>query len=89
LVLCDIDETILAYNDINPLWWKEKNEYYMNIFGDHDLAKSYSLDDWFNYIQNNKPSYTAQRNPNISPRQTFYICVSVYKMSAWEKCSDF
>ena len=31
LVLCDIDETILAYNDINPLWWKEKNEYYMNM----------------------------------------------------------
>jgi len=58
LILSDIDETILFYEDINPKWWKEKNEYYMNIYGDNELSQIQCLDDWFKYIQHNKPLHT-------------------------------
>jgi Protein of unknown function (DUF2608) len=58
LVLCDIDETILFYDDINPKWWKDKLSYYMEKYNDNDLANSHSLEDWYCYIQYNKPSYT-------------------------------
>lgn len=58
LVLSDIDETILFYDDINQKWWKERNEYYMNIYNTHELVSSHSLDDWFKYIQENKPKHT-------------------------------
>lgn len=58
LVLCDIDDTIFKFPEIDRQWWKDKFDYYYNLNSDYDSADLLSLQDWIVHITNNEPEYT-------------------------------
>jgi hypothetical protein len=62
LVLIDIDETILYYENIDESWWKEKIDHYVKR---HRCSRDEAIglvadDDWFRHIQENHPKHTDE-----------------------------
>ncbi len=58
LIICDIDETILKFDNINENWWKETfNNYYLKS-KNYDYAEAKTLESWTHYIKTNKPKAT-------------------------------
>jgi predicted secreted acid phosphatase len=55
LVVLDIDETILFYENINQEWWLNTISKYNSILNDHNLSSELALKEWREYINNNKP----------------------------------
>ena len=59
LVLLDIDETILFYENINERWWKEKVDYHVQLRKcDGPEAITHAAEDWFEHIQAHLPKPT-------------------------------
>jgi hypothetical protein len=58
LVLCDIDETVIVFENIDSDWWKRRFEFHYEKNNDYVQADEKSLIDWVDYIQNNKPHAT-------------------------------
>lgn len=59
LVLCDIDETLLFYDEINSEWWKKKIDYYINVNKcDSSNANRLALNEWAEHIKENYPKHT-------------------------------
>ncbi len=58
LILCDIDETILKYDEINDLWWKKTIEHHMTKLNSYEESDHLALGEWLYYIHNNKPCAT-------------------------------
>ncbi len=58
LIICDIDETILKFDNINEKWWNETfNNYYLKS-KNYDYAEAKTLEYWTQYIKINKPQAT-------------------------------
>jgi hypothetical protein len=55
LIICDIDETILKFDNINPKWWKDTFDYYYSISKDYDFSDAKTLESWTEYIKKNNP----------------------------------
>lgn len=62
LLVFDIDETILSFEDIDEGWWKKKFSKHYNQTQDYDLADELSLKEWITYIENIKPQLLDQIN---------------------------
>jgi hypothetical protein len=58
LILCDIDETILKYDDINDMWWKNTISFHMTKLNSYEDSDQLALEEWVYYIHNNKPTHT-------------------------------
>jgi hypothetical protein len=63
LVICDIDETILKFFDINKEWWKKSFDKYYATSGDYDSACAESLKEWENYIDTYDPVLSNEDFP--------------------------
>ncbi len=58
LIICDIDETILKFDNINEKWWQETfNNYYLKS-KNYDYAEAKTLETWTQYIKSNNPKAT-------------------------------
>ena len=59
LVLLDIDETILFYDNIDETWWDKTIDYHVHTQKcDLATASRLATDDWFRYIKENLPKHT-------------------------------
>ena len=58
LILCDIDDTILHFPEINKIWWHDKTNYYYNQHESNELEKKQALNDWITYITIKNPMIT-------------------------------
>jgi len=60
LILCDIDETLIRYRDINHNWWNERKNYWSSELINIDMSSidNMALMDWRSYIKINKPKHT-------------------------------
>lgn len=60
LVLCDIDETLIRYKDINHNWWDERKKFWANQMINAKLIDidNKALSDWRFYIKFNNPTHT-------------------------------
>jgi hypothetical protein len=65
LILCDIDETILFYDGINPSWWSEIKKLHQIELNNHttniDSETDYALDKWHKYIDLIGPKHTDKK----------------------------
>lgn len=55
LVVLDIDETIIKFDNINKAWWSDTFDKHYSITKNHDCAHNLSLDDWISHITINRP----------------------------------
>ncbi len=62
LLVFDIDETILSFEDIDEGWWKKTFSKYYNQTQDYDLADELSLKEWISYIEKAKPQLLDEVN---------------------------
>ena len=63
LVICDIDETVLMFENDNQCistnWWETRKKYYIdNHNHNYDSAQDVSYEDWLEIVNNNKPKFT-------------------------------
>jgi len=58
LILCDIDDTILKFDNINQIWWKNRFNYYYSLSNNYDDADLQVLNEWIDYIEINNPKFT-------------------------------
>lgn len=58
LILSDIDETILKFDQVNQTWWKNNfNSHYL-VHNDYAQADEYAFSKWIEVISITKPSHT-------------------------------
>ncbi len=62
LIVFDIDETIMSFEDINEGWWKRTFDKFYTHTQDYDLADELSLNQWVTYILNSKPKLLDEVN---------------------------
>ncbi len=55
LVVLDIDETIMAFPNINKTWWRETYEKYFDSTNNKTAADNLTLEEWREYVRVNKP----------------------------------
>jgi hypothetical protein len=55
LVVLDIDETIMAFPNINKTWWRETHEKHFNSTNDKSEADKLTIEEWREYVEVNKP----------------------------------
>jgi hypothetical protein len=60
LVVLDIDDTLIYFDNINHNWWKEKFEYYYSYFKDYDNADIETYDIWISHITQVSPKLTDE-----------------------------
>lgn len=58
LILCDIDETVIFFNEINEEWWRVRFNHHYRLIRDYDKADAEALNDWLVYIKANPPQHT-------------------------------
>ena len=58
LVVLDIDETVIRYENISSDWWTNKLNENLLIYNDHKTADFYALDEWITHINYNLPTHT-------------------------------
>jgi hypothetical protein len=54
-VVFDIDETLIYFENITPLWWKKTFDKYYALFNDYDKADELALNEWESLIVSIKP----------------------------------
>ena len=57
LLVLDIDETILKFENIDSKWQNQVFNKEYNLHSNYELAETNSLNIWFQYIQNNCNCY--------------------------------
>ncbi len=62
LIVFDIDETIISFEDIDEGWWKRTFDKYYTRTNDYDLADELSLNEWISHISNSKPQLLDEIN---------------------------
>ncbi len=62
LIVFDIDETIISFEDINKGWWKRTIAKYYTQTNDYDLSNELSLNEWITHISNLKPQLLDEVN---------------------------
>ena len=60
LIVLDIDDTILTYNNINNHWWHHKHREYKNMFDNHSDVDNYILNEWENELYKSTPLHTDE-----------------------------
>jgi hypothetical protein len=62
LLVFDIDETIMSFEDIDEGWWKKTFDKYYEQTQDYDMADELSLREWVDHISNSKPKVLDEFN---------------------------
>ncbi len=62
LLVFDIDETILSFEDIDEGWWKRTFSKYLAQTNDYDLSDELSLNEWVSHITKVKPKLLDEIN---------------------------
>lgn len=62
LIVFDIDETVISFEDIDEGWWKRTFTKYYGLTNDYDSADELSLKEWVNHITNSKPQLLDEVN---------------------------
>lgn len=60
LVLCDIDETLLKFDEIPKNWWKEKIKENYKKYDDYEKADKCALEEWKKIINEKNPLHTDE-----------------------------
>ena len=55
LVLCDIDDTVMVYEQLGKKWWRERFADYYNRNGDYEFSETALLKEWCHQINQHKP----------------------------------
>jgi hypothetical protein len=55
LIMIDIDDTILKYDQLDKTWWKNTFEYYYSITNNYDESDKKTLDEWRTMIYEKEP----------------------------------
>ena len=55
LIVLDIDETIIKFDNINKKWWCNTFDKYYFITKDYNHADNLSLDEWISYVTITQP----------------------------------
>lgn len=58
LVILDIDETLLRYENIDKKWWKDRFNYYYNIHNHSEKSDECTINDWLDFIKTSNPTHT-------------------------------
>ncbi len=62
LLVFDIDETIMSFEDIDEGWWKRTFDKFYIETQDYDLADEIALREWINVIYTSKPKLLDEFN---------------------------
>jgi hypothetical protein len=62
LLVFDIDETILSFEEIDEGWWKRTFSKFFNTTKDFDLAEELSLKKWISYVGSKKLHFFDEPN---------------------------
>jgi hypothetical protein len=57
LIVLDIDETVVRYDNIDRHWWKHTFDKYYQSCGDYDTADEFCTQAWIAYISNATPKH--------------------------------
>lgn len=57
LIMIDIDDTIMKYETLGKMWWRNTFDKYYEKHGDYDLADKNTLDEWRTRINEENPVY--------------------------------
>ena len=60
MIILDIDETILYYDQITPNWWADTFKRFYTQTNDYDAADTLTTTLWSETIQNMKPRHTDE-----------------------------
>lgn len=55
LIVLDIDETIIKFDNINKKWWSNTFDKHYSITKDYDHADNLSLDEWISHVTITEP----------------------------------
>lgn len=58
LVIVDIDETTLKYDEVNELWWQRVFDSFYDIHKHYDKSYQLSYDYWYDFVAKNLPEHT-------------------------------
>lgn len=58
LVICDLDETLLKFSDIDKQWWIDHFNSHFKLSNNYDDADNKTYLEWIDYVQHNMPSHT-------------------------------
>lgn len=77
LVVLDIDETILKFEDINSKWWKSKFNRYYRETQSSDLADILSHQDWIKVVSNMQPDLVDNNFHNFLEKTKNNNCETI------------
>jgi hypothetical protein len=60
LILCDIDDTIIAFDKLGKKWWRERFDDYFERNGDYEFSKQAVLKEWIHQIHKQKPVHVDE-----------------------------
>lgn len=58
ILIFDIDETVLKYDQINQSWWNTKIKHFYEIYEDQHVANQKAHDLWITHVDITLPEYT-------------------------------
>lgn len=61
LLILDIDDTVLKFDDINHKWWEKWMAHFLEIHNDKDIAEEKALDTWREHVTINLPKHTDEK----------------------------
>jgi hypothetical protein len=57
LLVLDIDDTILIYDELGKKWWQQELNKFYNIYNDHAIAEQRVMEEWERLIRIYKPKH--------------------------------
>lgn len=60
LVLCDIDDTVIVFEQLGKKWWRERFDYYYARNGDFEFSEQATLKEWIYQIHRQKPVHVDE-----------------------------
>lgn len=60
LIVLDIDDTIITFNEINNKWWRQKYNEYKHQFDNNLDIHNYILNEWESKLYTSTPSHTDE-----------------------------
>ena len=58
LVLCDLDETLWKYDEINVNWWRTHFQKMFNYVNEFEKADELTINAWTDHVKKRVPEYT-------------------------------
>lgn len=88
LIVLDIDETILKFEDINHKWWKSKINRYYKLTQSFDLADSMAHNDWVNLVFDMQPELVDDKFHNFLEHINKHDCETILLTARNNKLKD-